>query len=319
MLTGIHFLLTYRCNLECEHCFLYCGPRAKGTFTLPQIRDALDQVAALGTVERVYFEGGEPFLFHPSLLEGIRLARDRGFQVGVVTNAYGAISDDDARIWLQPLAELGVDKLSVSDDPFHYGDEEDTPARRALAAAEKLGIPASALCAARPFVEAPPADGHDDGRPVVKGGVMFRGRAAEKLTAGLPRRPWHDLTECRHEDLRAPSRVHIDCYGHVHVCQGVSMGNIWERPLPELVARYDADSHPVCGPLVRGGPACLAREYGVEHQQGYVDECHLCYLVRRALLDRFPEHLAPRQVYGLDEKSGSGTTSSAPKGGRFRP
>ena len=33
MLTGIHFLLTYSCTSECDHCFLYCSPNAKGTFT----------------------------------------------------------------------------------------------------------------------------------------------------------------------------------------------------------------------------------------------------------------------------------------------
>ena len=37
MLNGIHFLLTYMCNSECDHCFLYSDPRAKGTFTLKQI------------------------------------------------------------------------------------------------------------------------------------------------------------------------------------------------------------------------------------------------------------------------------------------
>lgn len=41
MLTGIHFLLTYACNFECDHCFVYGGPRAKGTFTVGQVRDAL--------------------------------------------------------------------------------------------------------------------------------------------------------------------------------------------------------------------------------------------------------------------------------------
>jgi len=31
-----------------------------------------------------------------------------------------------------------------------------------------------------------------------------------------------------------------------------------------------------------------------------VDACHLCYRTRQALLERFPEYLAPRQVYGLE-------------------
>lgn len=77
------------------------------------------------------------------------------------------------------------------------------------------------------------------------------------------------------------------------------MGNMWETPLSMLVKNYDADSHAICGPLLRGGPALLAKEYGVEHEDEYVDECHFCYLLRLALIDRFPQVLAPRQVYGL--------------------
>ena len=91
----------------------------------------------------------------------------------------------------------------------------------------------------------------------------------------------------------------MDPYGHVHLCQGLSMGNAWSRPLASLAREYDAAAHPVAGPLLQGGPAELVRRYGAGIQEEYVDECHCCYLVRRSLLDRFPEHLAPRQVYGL--------------------
>lgn len=302
MLTGVHILLTYQCNFECDHCFLYSSPRAEGTMTLPQIRDVLDESRRIGSVKWIYFEGGEPFLFYPSMLEGVRLARDMGFKVGIVTNAYGAVSEEDALVWLRPLAEIGVASLSISDDSFHYGKEEHNPAKRALAAARKLGIPASTICIRKPFVEASPGQGQDKGAPVIGGGALFKGRAVEKLAAGLPRRPWHELTQCPHEGLLSPSRVHVDPYGHVHLCQGLSMGNMWQRPLSELVLEYTPESHPVCGPLVKGGPASLAVQYHVDHEEEYVDECHFCYLVRRALIDRFPEYLAPRQVYGLKEQ-----------------
>jgi len=72
-----------------------------------------------------------------------------------------------------------------------------------------------------------------------------------------------------------------------------------KTPFSELVRSYDGACHPIAGPLLRGGPAQLAREHGVPHEEAYVDECHLCYRVRLALLDRFPEYLGPRQVYGL--------------------
>lgn len=298
-LTGIHILMTYKCDLECDHCFLYSSPRADGTMTLPQIRNALEESRKIGSVEWIYFEGGEPFLFYPTMLEGIRLARNMGFQVGLVTNAYGAISDEDAEVWFRPLAELGVGLLNVSDDSFHYR-QKDSSAKRASAAARKLGISTSPICIQKPFLEAMPGQGQDKGNPVIGGGAMFRGRAVEKLSPGLPRRPWPELDRCPHEDLQSPSRVHVDPHGNVHVCQGLSIGNMWERPLSVLVREYEAESHPICGPLVKGGPALLAREYDVAHEDEYVDECHFCYLLRHALVDRFPDYFAPRQVYGLD-------------------
>ena len=86
MLSGIHFLLTYTCNFECDHCFLYCGPQAQKTFTLNQLRQVLDEAADMGTIESVYFEGGEPFLYYPLMLAGIRSAHQKGFNVGIVTN-----------------------------------------------------------------------------------------------------------------------------------------------------------------------------------------------------------------------------------------
>jgi len=194
MFTGIHFLMTNKCNLECDHCFLYSGPKAQGTMTLPQIRSVLDESRKIGSVEWIYFEGGGPFLFYPSLLEGIRLARDIGFKLGIVTNAYGAVSEEDAEVWFCPLAELGVAYLSISDDSFHYGDGE-SPAKRGLAAARKLGITTAPICIQKPFVEAMPGQDQDKGAPVIGGGAMFKVRAVEKLITGLPRRPWHELKQ----------------------------------------------------------------------------------------------------------------------------
>ncbi len=309
ILTGIHFLLTYRCNFECDHCFLFCGPDAEGTFTLRQIRRVLKESARIGTVDTVYYEGGEPFLFYPLMVEGLRLAQSAGFKTGLVTNAYWATESEDADLWLAPLREFDLYDLSVSDDAFHQGDKEDNSARRALGSALRLGIAARSICIDPPEVKEAP-DGAEGGaraeggkgEPVVGGDVVFRGRAVEKLAGGLPRRPWEEFTECRREELVSPGRVHVDSFGNVHICQGLSMGNMWRTPLSELVLGYDAASHPICGPLIRGGPAELVRRYGVAHDEGYVDECHLCYSARKELLDRFPDYLAPRGVYGIKDE-----------------
>lgn len=299
MLTGIHFLLTYKCPYECDHCFVYSSPRARGTFTLEQIATVLEEARKLGTVQTIFFEGGEPFLFYPLLLEGVRRARQMGFQTGIVTNGYFATSVEDALLWLKPLQEAGIGSVSFSDDLFHSGSEEDTPAKRALTAAQQLGIPCGVISISPPTVTYPEEDETARGEPIVGGGVRFRGRAVERLTQGLPTRPWQSFTECPYENLRDPGRVHVDAYGNVHLCQGLSMGNMWQTPLSELVRAYQVERHPLCAPLVEGGPAELARRYEVPVGEGYIEACHLCYLVRRALIDRFPEYLAPRQVYGL--------------------
>ncbi|MFC1927805.1 radical SAM protein [Chloroflexota bacterium] len=299
MLTGIHFLLSYKCDSECDHCFVYSSPQAKGTFTVDQMKKVFDELAKVETIEWVYFEGGEPFLFYPLMYEGIRIAHDMGFKTGIVTNAYWATSEEDAELWLKPLRELGLSDISISDDEFHCEDTEASPARHALDAAKRLGMAFSSICIDKPTVEEGVGEEHAKGKPVIGGGVVLRGRAVEKLVEGLPRRPWHEFTECPYEDLRDPKRVHLDAYGNIHVCQGLSMGNMWDVPLSKIVKQYDADSHPICRLLVNGGPALLAREYNVPPEADYVDACHLCYLVRRALIDRFPQCLAPRLVYGL--------------------
>jgi hypothetical protein len=298
MLTGIHILLTLKCTNECDHCFLHCGPSREATFTIEQLRTLIHQIKQLGTVTVVYFEGGEPFLFYPLLLEGLRMVRAAGFETGIVTNGYWATSVEDALHWLRPIRDSGIVDFSVSDDEFHHLDKNDRRAEFAGQAARELGVPAGTICIEPPNVSRK-ASGGRRGKPVVGGGVLFKGRAAEKLTAGLPLCPCEELTTCPHEDLLSPERVHVDAYGNVHLCQGLSMGNIWEKPLVELVSSYDPQKHPIVGPLLRGGPIRLAAEYGVPIEDSYVDECHLCYTTRKLLLTRYPQYLAPKEAYGL--------------------
>lgn len=298
MLKGIHFLLTYACNYECDHCFLYCSPNSKGTFTLAQIKQVLDEAIKVGTIEWVYFEGGEPFLFYPIMLEGLKLANEIGFKTGIVTNSYWATSVEDAEIWLKPISELGISDFSVSNDTFHYGIEAQNLSKIAEKAAKSLNIPSFSICIEEPTLKMD----QEKGEPVIGGGAKFRGRAVDTLLSeDLPRRSWEELNECPYEDLEGLGRVHVDPFGHVHICQGLSIGNFWETPLSELIKHYNPDSHPICGPLLQGGPSQLVKEYNLMHEDKYADECHLCYRSRLNLVDIYTKYLAPRQVYGLSE------------------
>jgi len=294
-LSGVHILLTYTCNYECDHCFVWGGPFKEGTLTLDQLDEILTQAENLRTVEWIYFEGGEPFLYQPVLVKAVETAAGAGFSVGLVSNGYWATEVRDALEWLRPLAGL-VQDLSVSSDLFHHSDEMDRTARNAAEAADQLGIPVGTISIAQP-------NGEDTGStvgqlPLGESAVQFRGRAAEKLVSGVALLPWEGFTECPCEDFRDPGRVHLDPLGNVHICQGISIGNVFRSTLKSICEVYEPDGHPVIGPLLAGGPAELVRRCDVQHDASYADACHLCYETRRALREQFPDVLTPDQMYG---------------------
>ncbi len=297
-LSGLHLLLTYQCNFECDHCFVWGSPWQSGTMTLQDIRRILRQANSLGTVEWIYFEGGEPFLYYPILLKGVEEATRQGYQVGIVTNSYWATDVNDAFEWLRPFAGL-IRDLSISSDLYHWSEKLGQHAKDACQAAEKLDIPIGVISIAQP--EVPDAVSGVGQLPKGESPVMYRGRAAEKLAAQATQRPWEQFTECPYENLREPGRVHVDPFGNLHLCQGISLGNLFQTPLSEICETCDADTHPIVGPLLEGGPVELVRRYGLSHEESYADACHLCYEARRALRERFPEILKPDQMYGVLE------------------
>jgi len=290
-LTGIHLLLTYQCTQECDHCFVWSSPNYLETMTLKQVHELLKEAKKLGTVEWVAFEGGEPFLYYPVMVKGIKEARSLGFKVEVLSNAYWATCLEDALEWLRPLAELGVLDLGLSSDPYHGENLEADRVKNGVKAAQKLGIPVGIMATSKMLEKLGEL-------PCDVAELMYRGRAASKLLEGAPRKPWTELKECPHENLASPERVHIDPLGFAHVCQGLSIGNAWQRYFSEIIRSYDASSHPIIKWLVKGGPAALVKEFGLPHEQNYADACHLCYNARLLLRARFPDVLAPGQMYG---------------------
>ncbi len=295
LINSLHLLLTYQCTLECDHSFVWGSPAQSGTLSLSQITEILRQGRELGSVDSIYFEGGEPFLYYRILRRGVEQAARMGFKVGVVTNAYWATNVSDAVEWLKPFAGQLAD-LSFSGDRYHWG-ESDEHAQNACAAADQLNIPHDVLSIAEPE-----HDGSASSHGQLAAGesqVMYRGRAAVKLVDRATLLPWDTFVECPHEDLRNPGRVHIDPLGNVHLCQGIVVGNLFHAPLCEICENYDAGQHPIAAPLLAGGPVELVRRFDVPHAARYADACHLCYESRVQLRSRLPEVLGPAQVYGV--------------------
>jgi hypothetical protein len=292
-LSGLHILLTYQCTCACDHCFVWGSPWQMGTLTLEQIEQILVQAKEAG-VTSMYFEGGEPFLYYAILVRAVRKAADMDFSVGIVTNAYWANSVADAEEWLRPFAGRLAD-LTVSSDLFHCRESMGERPQNALVAAKWLNIPTGLISIAQP--EAGVRETH--GQIEDEGAVMYRGRAAVELAPRAVGHAWESFSSCPHEDLGEPGRIHLDPLGNLHICQGLVIGNLFEKPLRQICAEYEPDAHPICGALLAGGPAALVSEYNLPHASQYADSCQLCYQARTMLRARFPDLLTPDQMYGV--------------------
>ncbi len=292
-LDGLHLLLTYQCTFECDHCFVFGSPWQIGTMTIDMIRKILDQAKRAGSIEWIYFEGGEPFLYYQTMLAGIDEAIKSGFKIGIVTNSYWATSEEDALLWLKPLAGK-VQDLTISSDLFHFTEKMSQQSKIVTQVAGQLDIPLGVIC-----IELPENHGISTiGQiPPESASIMYRGRAAVKLVPSAALYPVSLFSTCPHENLEEPGRVHIDPLGNLHICQGLVIGNLSKAPIQEICSSYLPHEHPIIKPLLEGGPLKLAESNQVTISDYYADACHLCYETRKSLRERYPDILGPDQMY----------------------
>jgi hypothetical protein len=299
VLTSIHILLTYTCSLKCDHCYVYASPKAHGKYTSPKLTRLLEQISVIRSIEWIIFEGGEPFLVFPLLLMSVKRAKRFDFKVGIITNGYFGRSEEAAIRYLKPLVTLGVDRIYISNDQFHYKLTDNSPAKKTIDAAVKLGIPTTRMKigGAGSSVKGPIQDlGYaiEETHP-----LMLVGRAAERIKANPQTNVEQSYNCCPLKNLEDPETIFIDPFGNAQFCQGISIGNVWLNPLKGLLEQLDINTHPIYGPIVRNGPQGLVEEYDLVPLLGYQDACHQCYSTRRMLVDRFPKHLTPPQLYNL--------------------
>lgn len=294
-LNGLHLLLTYQCTFECDHCFVWGSPFQSGTMTLETIRTILNQARDTSTVEWIYFEGGEPFLYYQVMLAGINEAINRGFKVGIVSNSYWATSEEDALLWLSPLVGK-VQDFTISSDLFHFSEKVSQQSKYVTKVADQLNIPLGIICIEQPENQGVTSIGQIPPEPT---SIMYRGRAADKLSYKASLQPSALFVTCPHENLNDPGRVHIDPFGNMHICQGISIGNIYTSSIKEICDNFDPHKHPIIGPLLAGGPVKLVEQYHLFSADGYVDACQMCYEIRKLLREQFPDILLPDQMYGV--------------------
>jgi hypothetical protein len=301
MVSTLHILLTYRCTLKCDHCDVFGSPQAKGAMSFQRVKALLKEAAIISSIRWIYYEGGEPFLVYPLLLKGIHSAKQMGFEVGVITNGSFARNNEAATQYLRPLIKLGLSRLCVSNDHYHYRDPTSSPAKRTIQIARQLNLDTIEIQVGAPneiLAETEPLFPLADFRDCATRSLMLIGRATKHLATGLPENLTNETPGCPYHDLADPKKISVEPYGYLHICQGIALGNVWDKPLSDILKHSRPVDNPVLGPIIRGGPVELGQIYHTQPVQVTNDPCWYCYQVRSSLLDRFPQVLAPRQVYG---------------------
>jgi hypothetical protein len=299
--SGIHLLLTYKCNASCDHCFLSCGPKREGLITLEETRKYVEDAAAAPYVDHFFIEGGEPFLYPGLLKDMVAEISGRGFWLGLLTNGFWASSDSRSRRLLKPLADAGLRSLGVSTDAWHTQFVPVERAERAIRIAGELGLNANLMvCKGGPEDNAFQEILKDAGHDFYASGLICRGRAATNSECRVNKHKWQKLKVCP-DTFGGDSRVHLGPGGQIHLCQGLLLGrDARVEPLSEIFAGFKVEEHPVCAALNAGGPAGLARlamEYGFVPEEKYADGCQLCFEARRHLLPCFPYLIGPAEMY----------------------
>ncbi|MGB0712103.1 MAG: radical SAM protein [Gammaproteobacteria bacterium] len=120
------FRFTRHCNIACAHCYNESGPHRKARRLDDAYMHALIAQMPGAGLDKLSLTGGEPFLYHETLISCIRAARAHGVgKVSIPTNAFWAQSEQAALKVLVLLEQagfdpgLGRDCLIVSSGQYH--------------------------------------------------------------------------------------------------------------------------------------------------------------------------------------------------------
>jgi hypothetical protein len=282
--------LDYWCNFECKHCSVGSSPRT----IMPMPREILDRafegLKDIPTAKVVVFTGGEPTLRLETLLEGIRMTKERGLRSRVVSNGWWASTPAKATEMVRKLRDAGLDELNTSYDDFHKPFAKFNRIVNLVRAAHEAGM----LVGMGVIYE----DDADWDAPKVRSELCKGlGISADELADWVTILADHpaptgtgsglDVSE-----LDAGIRLDTGCgevlktvslhpNGGVKVCCGhaqfyakdLTAGNLHDEPLPQILQR--AQGNLLYWWIHMLGPKRILQRLGVEGNYSHI--CHACH------------------------------------------
>jgi MoaA/NifB/PqqE/SkfB family radical SAM enzyme len=278
----------------------------------------LEQLTEHQPLTSLTIHGGEPFL-NLELLTAI-LGKAPVLDIEqrwVITNGFWARSKSIAEENLERVKDAGLSCITFSVDAFH---QEYTPLQNVkigLDAAVHTGFDTVAVDSyivgsentenefnAITYRLINSLQAYDTIR-FSQYPVAFEGRAAHNLVQCVPSSSEVPSGGCTFPfwlggDLKNPEGIEIDAEGNVTLCPGLCIGNVLHQSVAELLDSYAFAEHPLIHVLAEHGPSgllTLAKTKGYKDHREFINECHLCYEMRKFLRKYYPDECAPSNCY----------------------
>ena len=311
-------ITNYYCSSRCGHCLYGCSPEwEKHYIDEETTRKTFEIIKHLGC-HTVHVGGGEPFLNMEGLQMVLRVANKTNMTVAYVETNSSWCHDDDAAVdLLAALKRQGLSTLLVSISPFHNEYIPFSRVKAVARACKRAGI--SVFPWISDFYSE--IDTFDDKKTHKM--TDYERRFGPDYLKKLPSRYWIHLggralktfgsvfakkdvetvlslhkKGCR--ELQDVSHFHLDLFGNYvpGLCSGLAVRR------EDLGTPIDPNAYPLLTALYNSGVGALfqiaSKEYGFQPSDGYISKCHLCYDIRRFLVQEkglVSQELQPVALY----------------------
>ena len=313
-LDRIEFVVTDACSGKCKHCSNGDHSGKSATQTMVNLRgreggvdvdaavSAVKKLAARFDIKSVMTFGGEPLLYADTVCAIHSAARDSGIpERQLITNGFFAKDEPKTDEVARALCASGVNDILLSVDVFH---QEFIPIEPVMHFAESLlRCNAPSLRVQPAWVVSEDAENpynsetkrllklfSDKGIRANEGNNIFPSGNALKYLGEYFQPPGEiDLTlPCGSmpytERLDGVSCININPDGDVNLCS-ISIGNIYERDILDIVDRYDPYVNPAWKAVIDGGVVELLRYAELQGISVDISDCRSACGVCRKVMD----------------------------------
>lgn len=318
-LTGITWITTYNCNLECKHCFF--DTKGKPAYMQPALIDrCLKDFDIPKSMYWQHLSGGEIFLQPQKVIDITRTIRKYfSGNIGLSTNGIIGSNTPIAHQVFQQLKAHNIGGMAVSSDYYHQQQMKLEPVENTLALIKEYkmdqhtflmgGIHSDDTRLAEEinswtydlWTTLDPENNIPRAPALIRS--IGRGASINKpKKKRTPKGPCNNINECLGKrGPMNPAMVWIDPYGNVMICYGIVIGNIYNTPLKKIISDYSIEYHPMLKILAIEGPDGLRsfaeKEFPGQIPKVYYDSCDVCYQSRKVLKRNYPEIFSPDECY----------------------